>query len=62
MDKGKQIINAKPSDTVATTKIQPEDPEEPEESERLFHSQMWVNGVPLHFIVDNGRQNNLISA
>ena len=62
MDKGKQIIDVEPNATVATTKIQPEDPKEPEEGERLFHSQMWVNNVLLHFIVDNGSQNNLISA
>ena len=61
MEKGKQIIDTQPSATVATTKIQPKDPEEPEEGEHLFHSQMWVNGVPLHFIVDNGSQKNLIS-
>jgi hypothetical protein len=34
---------------------------EPEEGERLFHSQMWVKGTPLHFIVDSGSQKNLIS-
>ena len=61
MDKGKQIIDAEPIATVATTQIQPEDPEEPEEVECLFHSQVWVNGVLLHFIVDNGSQKNLIS-
>jgi hypothetical protein len=33
-----------------------------EEGERLFHSQMWVKGTPLHFIVDSGSQKNLISA
>ena len=59
--KGKQVIDAKPSATIATTKIQLEDPEELEEGERLFHSHMWVNGVPLHFIIDNGSQKNLIS-
>ena len=26
-----------------------------------MHSQMWVNGIPLHFIIDNGSQKNLIS-
>jgi hypothetical protein len=61
MDKGKQIIDAEPSATVATTQIQPKDPKEPEEGEHLFHSQMWVNVVPLHFIVDNGSQKNLMS-
>jgi hypothetical protein len=43
------------------TTIQPEEPEELEEGEHLFHSQMWVKGTPLHFIVDNGSQKNLIS-
>jgi hypothetical protein len=46
---------------VATATIQPEEPTDPEEGERLFHSQMWVNGTPLHFIVDSGSQKNLIS-
>ena len=60
--KGKQIIDADPSATVATAKIQKNEPEEPEEGERLFHSQMWVKGSPLQFIVDSGSQKNLISA
>ena len=30
--------------------------------ECLFHSQLCVQGTPLHFIVDNGSQKNLISA
>jgi hypothetical protein len=47
-EKGKWIIDAEPSFTIATTKFQP-------------HSQMWVKGTPLHFIVDNDRQKNLIS-
>jgi hypothetical protein len=51
----------KPSATVATTKVQPGEPDELEEGERLFHSQMWVKGTPLHFIVDSGSQKNLIS-
>ena len=46
-DKGKQIIDAEPNATVATTKIHKEEPEDPEEEERLFHSQMWVKGSPL---------------
>jgi hypothetical protein len=45
-----------------TTTIQPEEPTDPEEGEHLFHSQMWVKGTPLHFIVDSGSQKNLISA
>jgi hypothetical protein len=36
-----------------TIKIQPEEPVDPEEEERLFHSQVWVKGTTLHFIVDN---------
>ena len=60
-EKGKQIIDADPNAIVATTKIQKEEPEDPEEAERLFHSQMWVKGSPLWFIVDNGSQKNLIS-
>ena len=59
---GRQIIDADPTATVATTQIQLEDPEEPEVEERLFHSYMWVKGRPLHFVVDNGSQKNLISA
>jgi hypothetical protein len=43
-------------------KFHPSEPEEPEEGEHLFHSQMWVKGAPLHFIVDSSSQKNLISA
>jgi hypothetical protein len=57
-----QIIDADPTAIVATATIQPEEPTDPEEGERLFHSQMWVKGTPLHFIVDSGSQKNLISA
>jgi hypothetical protein len=46
---------------IITAKIQPEEPTDPEEGEHLFHSQMWVKGTPLHFIVDRGSQKNLIS-
>jgi hypothetical protein len=55
------IIDAEPTAIVATTAIQPEEPTNPEEGEHLFHSQMWVKGTPLHFIVDSGSQKNLIS-
>eukprot|EP00253_Pinus_taeda_P035110 PITA_35110 len=61
-DKGKKIIDAEPNATIAITKIQKEEPKDPEEEEHLFHSQMWVKGSPLQFIVDNGSQKNLISA
>jgi hypothetical protein len=59
--KGK-IIDADPTAIVTTTTIQPEEPTDPEEGEHIFHSQMWVKGTPLHFIVDSGSQKNLISA
>jgi hypothetical protein len=59
-ERGIWIIDAKPSATIATTKLQPVEPDEPEEGECLFHSQMWVKGTPLHFIVDSGSQKNLI--
>ena len=58
----RQIIDADPTAIVVTAAIQPEEPTDPEEGERLFHSQMWVKGTPLHFIVDSGSQKNLISA
>jgi hypothetical protein len=52
-EKGIRIIDAKPSVTIDTTKVHPEEPKDPEEGECIFHSQMWVKGTPLHFIVDN---------
>ena len=61
-EKGKQIIDAKPNAIVSTTNIHKEEPEDLEEEECLFHSQMWVKGSPLQFIVDNRSQKNLISA
>jgi hypothetical protein len=61
-ERGRWIINVEPSSTVATTKLQPGEPDETEEGEHFFHSQMWVKGTPLHFIVDSGSQKNLISA
>ena len=60
-DKGKKIIDADPSATMATTKIQNIEHEDPKEGERLFHSHMWVKGSLLQFIVNSGSQNNLIS-
>ena len=56
-----RIIDAEPSAMVVTTKVRPSEPEEPEEGERLFHSQMWVKGALIHFIVDNDSHKNLIS-
>ena len=61
-DRGKKIIDAEPNATIATTKIQKEEPKDSEGEECLFHSQMWVKGSPLQFIVDSGSQKNLISA
>jgi hypothetical protein len=59
--KRETIIDVEPSAIVTTTKIQPSEPDEPKEGENLFHSQMWVKGIPLHFIIDSGSQKNLIS-
>jgi hypothetical protein len=55
------IIDGDPTTIFATITIQREEPTDPEEGEHLFHSQMWVKGTPLHFIVDSGSQKNLIS-
>jgi hypothetical protein len=62
LEGGKWIIDVEPSTTVATTKFCPSESGEPKEGEHLFHLQMWVNGVSLHFIFDRGSQKNLISA
>jgi len=59
---GKQIIDVEPSATFTTTKICSSEPEEPKEGEHLFHSQMWVKGALLHFIINSGSQKSLISA
>jgi hypothetical protein len=56
----RQIIDIHPTVIVTTTIIQLEEPIDHEEGECLFHSQMWVKGTLLHFIVDNGSQKNLI--
>jgi hypothetical protein len=60
-ERGRWIIDVEPSYTVSTTKLHPGEPDKPEEGERLFHSQMWVKGTLLHFIVDSDSQKNLIS-
>jgi hypothetical protein len=57
----RQIIDAYPTVIVTTAAIQLEEPIDPEEGERLFHSNMWVKGTQLHFIVESGSQKNLIS-
>jgi hypothetical protein len=38
LERGRQIIDAEPSATVGTTKLQPSEPDEPKEGEHLFHS------------------------
>ena len=60
-EKGKHLIDVEPNATIATTKIQKEELEDPEEEEHLFHSQMWVKGSLLQFIVNSGSQKNPIS-
>eukprot|EP00253_Pinus_taeda_P024887 PITA_24887 len=59
-EKWKQIIDADPSTIVATAEIQKNEPKDPEEEDCLFHSQMWVKGSPIQFIVDSESQKNLI--
>jgi hypothetical protein len=61
-NKRRQLIDEKPTTIVMTTTIQPEEPKDPEEGEHLFHSQMWVKGTPLHFIIYSRRRNNLVLA
>jgi hypothetical protein len=58
----RQIIDADPTAIVATATIQLEEQTNHEEGEHIFHSQMWVKGTLLHFIVDSGSHKNLISA
>eukprot|EP00253_Pinus_taeda_P001423 PITA_01423 len=43
-------------------KIQKEEHKDLKEEEHLFHSEMWVKGSLLQFIVDSESQKNLISA
>jgi hypothetical protein len=57
----RQIIDTDPTIIVDAETIQPKEPTDLEEGEHLFHSQMWVKGTPLHFIVDSRSQKNLIS-
>jgi hypothetical protein len=37
LERGRQIIDVKPSTIVSTTKLQPSEPDEPEEGKCLFH-------------------------
>jgi hypothetical protein len=61
-NKRRQIIDAEPTIIFVTAIIQPKELEHIEEGGCLFHSHMWVNGTPLHFIVDRRIHKNLISA
>ena len=54
LERGRQIIDMEHSATVSTTKLHPGELDKPEEGEVLFHSQMWVKGTSLHFIIDSG--------
>jgi hypothetical protein len=57
----KHNIDDEPNNIVAMTKVWSSEPKEPEEGEHLFHSQMWVNGALIHFIVNIGSNKKLIS-
>jgi hypothetical protein len=55
LEKGRWIIDAKSTAAIATsTKVHLDELDQIEEDERLFHSQMWVKGTPMHVIVDSG--------
>lgn len=60
-EKWKQNIDADPSATIATTKIQKTKPQDPSKGEKLFHLEIWVKGSPLQFIIVSRNQKNLIS-
>ena len=62
LERGRQIIGVEPSAIVSTTKLHLGELDKQEEGEFLFHSQMWVKGTLLHFIVDSASQKNLILA
>ena len=47
------IIDVEPNATVSNTKIHLSELDELEEEKHLFHSQMWVKGTLLHFIIDS---------
>jgi hypothetical protein len=54
-----QIIDADPTVIVVIAAIQPKETIDPEEGERLFHSQMWLKGTPLHlFLIAEARRTS----
>jgi hypothetical protein len=59
-ESGIQNIDAEPSATISTTKLQPGELDKLEEGECLFHSKMWVKDTLLHFIINSSNQKNLI--
>jgi hypothetical protein len=60
LERGRWIIEAKPSATITTTKIHLGEPDEAEEGKHLFHLKMWVKGTPLQVIIDRGSQKKPI--
>jgi hypothetical protein len=60
-ERGIKIIDVEPNATISTKNLESGRPKEPEKGKHLFHSQMWVKGTPLHFIIDSGSQKNFIS-
>jgi hypothetical protein len=62
MTKGSRLLMQSPVPLLPPPRSRRIEPKDPEEGECLFHSQMWVKGSPLQFIVDSGSQKNLISA
>lgn len=53
-------MDVEPNVIVATTRSPMLPKIEELHEEKLFHSQMWVRGRPLHFIVDSSNQKNLV--
>jgi hypothetical protein len=49
-----QIIDTDPTAIVATQQFNQKNQQILKRGSILFHSQMWVKGTPLHFIVDSG--------
>lgn len=49
-----------PNAIISIAWVQENEPKDLEEGETLFHSQMWVNGAPLCFIIDRKSQKNHI--
>ena len=61
IEMGKKIIDVEMCVITATTPIQWYEQEGLEEYTHLFYFEMWVKGIPPHFVVVNDNQKNLIS-